>query len=399
MKCSLKKHEEIEAVIYCTKCENFMCKKCEIFHSDFFESRHSSFLIQLNNADNIKSLKDKNGKGIESKVIEENIKYLKNFSNNLKEINDNLKNELEKINKKREELEINIQNIFTKIRNEINKVEDEYLNEIENKYNKINLDKKIKENEILLNKIKLVLNNGIIQNDLLINECKNIDIKKEDNYDKLFDIEIPEEKYINDIIEKIKNLHITNEFIFDSSIIKNDLKKQNLINKWIKEKMETNKIKYELIYKMSKNGSKPRDFHRCCDNKGATLTIIETKSKHIFGGFTPLSWNSNNKSCYDVSRKTFLFSLNLLKQYNMFNTGKEVISCRENYGPTFGNTSNSYDFSYYDINFGKDLLKGSIGAGSNSSFFVTGNLELTGGKGYNEPFDTKEIEIFKVIIE
>ena len=82
MKCSLKKHEEIEAVIYCTKCEKFMCKKCEIIHSDFFDSQHSSFLIQLNNADNIKSLKDKNGKGIESKVIEENIKYLKDFSNN-----------------------------------------------------------------------------------------------------------------------------------------------------------------------------------------------------------------------------------------------------------------------------------------------------------------------------
>ena len=240
MKCSLKKHEEIEANTYCTKCENFMCKKCEIIHSDLFDSKHSSFLISLNNS-------DKKGKDIAPKIIEENIKYLKYFSNNLKEINDNLKNELEKINKKREELEINIQNIFTKIRNELNKVEDEYLNEIENKYNKINLDKKIKENEILLNKIKLVLNNGITQNDSLINERKSIDIKKEDNYDKLFDIEIPEEKYINDIIEKIKNLHINNEFIFDSSIIKNDLKKQNMINKWIKEKMDTNKIKYELI--------------------------------------------------------------------------------------------------------------------------------------------------------
>ena len=54
-------------------------------------------------------------------------------------------------------------------------------------------------------------------------------------------------KYLKKNIEKIKNLHITNENIFDSSIIKNDLKKQNMINKWIKEKMDTNKIKYELI--------------------------------------------------------------------------------------------------------------------------------------------------------
>ena len=37
-KCSLKKHEEIEAVCYCNKCEKFMCKKCEVFHSEFFDS-------------------------------------------------------------------------------------------------------------------------------------------------------------------------------------------------------------------------------------------------------------------------------------------------------------------------------------------------------------------------
>ena len=39
-----------------------------------------------------------------------------------------------------------------------------------------------------------------------MNECKNMDIKNEEikNYVKLFDIEIPEEKDIKEIIEKIK---------------------------------------------------------------------------------------------------------------------------------------------------------------------------------------------------
>ena len=45
-KCSLKKHEEIDAASYCTKCEQFMCKKCEHFHSEFFESEHDTFLIK-----------------------------------------------------------------------------------------------------------------------------------------------------------------------------------------------------------------------------------------------------------------------------------------------------------------------------------------------------------------
>ena len=119
IKCSSKKHENIEANTYCTKCEKFMCKKCEIIHTDFFDSTHSSFLIKSNDFDNIQLLKDKNINEInDPKVIEENIKYLEDFSNNLKEINNNFKNELKKINNKKDNLEINIQKIFTKIRND-----------------------------------------------------------------------------------------------------------------------------------------------------------------------------------------------------------------------------------------------------------------------------------------
>ena len=75
-KCFLKKHEEINATSYCTECGKFMCKKCKLFHSEFFESKHDSFLIKPNNFDNINNL-------IDPKIMEENIKYLKRFSNNL----------------------------------------------------------------------------------------------------------------------------------------------------------------------------------------------------------------------------------------------------------------------------------------------------------------------------
>ena len=246
-----------------------MCKKCEHFHSEFFESEHDTFLIKPNNFENIK---EKNQ--IDPIIMKENIQYLTEFSNDLKELNNKLKIELEKIDKIKDDLQKNVQNIFTRIRNELNKVEDELLIEIEKRYEKINLNKKIKENEILLNKIKLILKEGIIKNDLLINECKNMDIKNEEikNYDKLF--EIPEEEDIKEIIEKIKGFNIIKENILDSSIIKNDLNKQNQINKWIKEKVNKNLIKYELIFKMTVNGSNARDFHKYSDNKGPTLKII-----------------------------------------------------------------------------------------------------------------------------
>ena len=179
-----------------------------------------------------------------------------------------------------------------------------------------------------------------------------------------------------------------------------------MINKWIKEKMDTNKIKYELIYKMSKNGSKPKDFHKCCDNKGATLTLIETKSKHIFGGFTPVSWNSNDKKFKDIKKETFLFSLNLMKKYNMLNIEKSAIVCYKEHGPSFGNgtyinsiNSITYYRDIFDIDFYKGLSQGTISAFESSNFFEFKQLELTEGKGMVESFYTKEIEVFKVILE
>ena len=37
-KCSLKEHSEINANIYCKKCEKYMCNKCEVHHSKLFEN-------------------------------------------------------------------------------------------------------------------------------------------------------------------------------------------------------------------------------------------------------------------------------------------------------------------------------------------------------------------------
>ena len=127
----------------------------------------------------------------------------------------------------------------------------------------------------------------------MIQECKNIENKNYDikNYGIFNNIKIPEQNEIDDIIEKIKNIFSINKFIFKSSILKIDLKRQNIINSWIKEKLNKNLIKYELIFKMSENGSECIDFLKYCNNKGPTLTIIETKNNNIFGGFTPLNWN------------------------------------------------------------------------------------------------------------
>ena len=46
-----------------------------------------------------------------------------------------------------------------------------------------------------------------------------------------------------------------------------------------------------LIFRSSSDGRTAGDFHRCCDNKGPTLIVIQS-GEYIFGGYTSKSWTS-----------------------------------------------------------------------------------------------------------
>ena len=46
-----------------------------------------------------------------------------------------------------------------------------------------------------------------------------------------------------------------------------------------------------LIFRASSDGKTAGDFHRCCDNKGPTLIVIQSE-ENILGGYTSKSWTS-----------------------------------------------------------------------------------------------------------
>ena len=48
---------------------------------------------------------------------------------------------------------------------------------------------------------------------------------------------------------------------------------------------------FSLIFQASSDGKSAADFHRCCDNKGPTLVVIQS-GEYIFGGYTSKSWTS-----------------------------------------------------------------------------------------------------------
>ena len=69
---------------------------------------------------------------------------------------------------------------------------------------------------------------------------------------------------------------------------------------------ETNKNignEFELIYRGSRDGWYASDFHKNCDNKGKTLSIIHTDSNNVFGGYTSIPWTNGTDPniTYDTS--------------------------------------------------------------------------------------------------
>lgn len=157
------------------------------------------------------------------------------------------------------------------------------------------LNKKIEEQETKINELEIKVKNLENENIKLKNELKSI-LKKE-----IID-ELKNEKQKN---EKEKNKPIINT---KSKLINTGLFKQ--INNWINPHKS---LEFELIYTRSINGDKYDSFHKYCDGKGPTLTIVKGKNGHIFGGYVTVCFSSDNKSHYDD--QSFLFSLTNMKKF------------------------------------------------------------------------------------
>ena len=96
------------------------------------------------------------------------------------------------------------------------------------------------------------------------------------------------------------------------------------------EYKEDSKSKYTYSLDSNINVS---NFHKSCDNKSKILVICKSKNE-IFGGYTPLSFNSSDE--YGKDNDSFLFSLNKLQKYPKNNYEKtESLWCYKNYGPSF----------------------------------------------------------------
>jgi hypothetical protein len=158
------------------------------------------------------------------------------------------------------------------------------------------------------------------------------------------------------------------------------------------------KQKWELIYKATKDGFRAEDFHRCCDDKGPTMTIIQSKiDKYLFGGYAEISWDCNNKYKYDPA--AFLFTLTnphgiqptkFLKNPNQ----RYSIGHSNKHGPYFGGVVKDGNH-FIDIQISNNANENQNSVCSFPSSYIDttgiGEMLFTGTKN----FMVEEIEVFK----
>ncbi|KAK8791777.1 hypothetical protein WA158_005154 [Blastocystis sp. Blastoise] len=131
----------------------------------------------------------------------------------------------------------------------------------------------------------------------------------------------------------------------DSTIIKKKCFETPLVN-WLDEKK-----KWKLLFRASEHNYLASKFHRYCDNKGETATIIKHigKNNHmnIFGGYTDQNWESGLGHNKPYSQE-FLFTLSnehdvSPTQYDYIDSDRRFsIYCRSSYGPIFGDCHDIY---------------------------------------------------------
>jgi hypothetical protein len=109
--------------------------------------------------------------------------------------------------------------------------------------------------------------------------------------------------------------------------------------------------KFTLLWRGSCDGFGAGDFHIRCDGHANTLTVILDTNGNIFGGFTPVEWesrewngrtgNANNGWKVDPSLKRFVFTLKNphnfpARRFALKAEKKErAIWCRSDWGPHF----------------------------------------------------------------
>ena len=244
------------------------------------------------------------------------------------------------------------------------------LNNIKYKEIKFEIKEKEKNDKQKLEELFTIIN--LQQKEIVNLKSENSNLKEKIN--KI-------ENDIKDLLQFKNEIMEERKISIDSNIINNNLSYKKSLKKWINPNQS---IKFELLYRLTKDGDSISTFHNKCDNISPTLVLAESLDGYKFGGFTTCTWDTKSKNKNDG--KTFLFSLNknqkFEKKYNQ-NDNRDIYAY-SSYGPYFG-----YDDLYFS-----NSMKNCYSYQSNQYSFLN-DKDLANNK--ENSFEVKEVEVYKLI--
>lgn len=174
--------------------------------------------------------------------------------------------------------------------------------------------------------------------------------------------------------------------VLSNNILIDSKGEKELIKKWINPN-DNCTINMSLLYKASIDSDSAAAFHEKCDNHSPTLTLVKTDQGIRFGGFTTLTWNTD-ENC-KIDKNSFIFSIDYKKKYELNENALCSIYCHPNYGPCFGS---GFDLclpnGFIQSNGTYSKFPSSYGAGASKNELTMKNIN----------FSVIEVEVYQIDI-
>nr|XP_034306901.1 interferon-induced protein 44 [Crassostrea gigas] len=99
--------------------------------------------------------------------------------------------------------------------------------------------------------------------------------------------------------------------------------------------------RFELLYKISRDGCSSKTFHQLCDGKGPTVTILYNTDNTAYGGYLSQSWVSSGTHIKDPESFLFTLSYNGVQNRRKFpvTNPKKAAFGHVYFGPSFGDVN------------------------------------------------------------
>ena len=180
----------------------------------------------------------------------------------------------------------------------------------------LSLNKKEINKNVLIEELVKKVNTLEEENKKLKEEISEIKEWKNKKLEEISEIKEWKNKIEKLFKEEIKEKEKIEKLGIDSKIIDNSNDLNFLVNRLINNDqiLKQKKIKFNLLYRATRDGDYSDDFHSKVDNKNSTLTIIKTTSGSKFGVFLEVPFKQTGNCVVDD--KSFIFSLDLKKIYN-----------------------------------------------------------------------------------